>query len=165
MNPVAEEILSYLGTAEKGEDELAHYGMPRRSGRYPWGSGDDPYQHGRDFLSRVEELKKNGWTENAENIKKEFGISMKDYRNEKSWANYERRLRLVETAKAKSKDGKGPTEIGKEMGLSESTVRSLLNPDSEARMKQAAETVEFLKKQVAEKGMIDVGTEIGRAHV
>ena len=39
------------------EDILMHYGMPRRSGRYPWGSGDDPYQHGsRDFLGRIEEL-------------------------------------------------------------------------------------------------------------
>ena len=26
-------------------DELMHYGMPRRSGRYPWGSGENPYQH------------------------------------------------------------------------------------------------------------------------
>ena len=25
-------------------DYLMHYGMPRRSGRYPWGSGDRPYQ-------------------------------------------------------------------------------------------------------------------------
>ena len=94
MNPVVEEMLSYLGTAEK-EDALEHYGMPRRSGRYPWGSGDDPYQHGTtDFLSRVEELKKNGWTETAENIKKEFGenVTLEDYRNEKSWCNYERRL-------------------------------------------------------------------------
>ena len=32
MNPIAEEI-------------LMHYGMPRRSGRYPWGSGENPYQH------------------------------------------------------------------------------------------------------------------------
>ena len=40
------------------DDILMHYGMPRRSGRYPWGSGDNPYQHSGDFLSRVEELKK-----------------------------------------------------------------------------------------------------------
>ncbi|HAU85220.1 MAG TPA: hypothetical protein DCW90_06875 [Lachnospiraceae bacterium] len=26
------------------DDHLAHYGMPRRSGRYKWGSGKDPYQ-------------------------------------------------------------------------------------------------------------------------
>ena len=39
------------------DDILMHYGMPRRSGRYPWGSGDNPYQHSGDFLSRVEKLK------------------------------------------------------------------------------------------------------------
>lgn len=25
-------------------NDILHYGMPRRSGRYPWGSGDRPYQ-------------------------------------------------------------------------------------------------------------------------
>ena len=61
--------------AEEINDCLMHYGMPRRSGRYPYGSGEDPYQHGnRDLLGRIEELKKSGWTETAENVKKEFGI-------------------------------------------------------------------------------------------
>ena len=41
--------------------ELRHYGMPRRSGRYPWGSGKDPYQHTpRGFVERVTELRKSG---------------------------------------------------------------------------------------------------------
>ena len=140
------------------EDMLMHYGMPRRSGRYPWGSGDDPYQHGStDFLSRVEALKKKGWTETAENIKKEFGegVTLNDYRNEKTWCNYERRLRQVETAKRlRDKEGLNNTEIGRKMGINESTVRSLLNPDSESRMKIAANTADFLKKQVDEKGGI-----------
>lgn len=162
MNAIAEEILSYYGTAEKMNDELMHYGMPRRSGRYPWGSGEDPYQHNQDFLSRVAELKRQGWTETAENIKKVFGenVTLEDYRNEKSWCNYERRLLLVNRAKSLQADGKGATEIGKEMGLSESTVRSLLNPKSEERMKAAAETADFLKKQCDEKGMIDVGAGV-----
>ena len=161
MNPIAEEILSYFGTSD--DESLAHYGMPRRSGRYPWGSGEDPYQHGgQDFLSRVEELKKKGWTETAENIKKEFGenVTLSDYRNEKTWCNYERRLYQVERAKSLKADGKGYTEIGREMGLPESTVRSLLNSNSESRMKIAANTADFLKKQVDEKGMIDVGTGV-----
>ena len=83
MNPVAEEMLTYLGTAESG-DTLAHIGMPRRSGRYPWGSGEDPYQRTGDFLSRVEELKKSGWTETPENIKKDFGLTTTQYRTEKA---------------------------------------------------------------------------------
>ena len=35
------------------DDVLEHYGIKRRSGRYPWGSGDRPYQnsskHGNDY--------------------------------------------------------------------------------------------------------------------
>ena len=165
MNPVAEEILSnYDTTNPVAKDILMHYGMPRRSGRYPWGSGDDPYQHGSvDFLSRVEALKKKGWTETAENIKKEFGegVTLNDYRNEKTWCNYERRLRQVETAKRlRDKEGLNNTEIGRKMGINESSVRSLLNPDSESRMKIAANTADFLKKQVDKKGMIDVGADV-----
>ena len=165
MNPVAEEILSnYDTTNPVAKDILMHYGMPRRSGRYPWGRGDNDYQHGSvDFLSRVEALKKKGWTETAENIKKEFGegVTLNDYRNEKTWCNYERRLRQVETAKRlRDKEGLNNTEIGRKMGINESTVRSLLNPDSESRMKIAANTADFLKKQVDEKGMIDVGADV-----
>lgn len=28
----------------KSEDDILHYGMPKRSGRYPYGSGDRPFQ-------------------------------------------------------------------------------------------------------------------------
>lgn len=163
MNHVAEEIKSYYGSAES-EESLQHYGVKRRSGRYPWGSGEDPYQHAsRDFLGRVEELKKSGWTETPENIKKEFGLTTSQYRMEKSIAKDERRSLQVETAKRlKEKEGLGATEIGKKMGLNESTVRSLLNSDAEARMNEAKNTAEFIKKQVDKKGMVDVGTGVER---
>ena len=165
MNPIAEEILSYYGSKDES-DVILHYGMKYRSGRYPYGSGDDPYQHGRDFLGRIDELKKQGWTETAENIKKEFGenVTLSDYRNEKKWCEYERRLRNVETAKRlRDKEGLGPTEIGRRMGINESTVRSLLNPDSEAKMKIAKDTADFLKSKVDENehGMLDVGKGTG----
>ena len=75
MNPIVEEMRAIL----QG-DELYHYGVARRSGRYPYGSGEDPYQHNTDFLGRIELLKKDGWNETAENVKKEFGISLKEYR-------------------------------------------------------------------------------------
>lgn len=144
------------------EEVLMHYGMPRRSGRYPWGSGENPYQHGRDFLSRVEELKKQGWAETPENIKNEFGLTTTQYRIEKALAKDERRMLDVARAKSLREDGLGPTEIGREMGISESTVRSLLNEKSEARMTEAKKTAEFIKQQIDEKGMIDVGTGVER---
>ena len=164
MNPVVEEMLSYLSANDisESEDDIMHYGMPRRSGRYPWGSGDNPYQHGQDFLSRVEDLKKTGWTETPENIKEAFGLTTTQYRTEKALAKDERRMLQVATAKSLKQDGLGASEIGRKMGIPESTVRSLLNENSEARMNQAKKTADFLKEQVKKKGMIDVGTGVER---
>ena len=144
------------------EEMLMHYGMPRRSGRYPYGSGEDPYQHNTDFLGRIEELKKQGWTETPENIEKEFGLTTTQYRAEKAIAKSERRTLNVARAKSLMDDGKSFTEIGREMGVNESTVRSWLNEKSEARMKQARETADFIKSKIDEKGMIDVGTGVER---
>lgn len=158
MNPVAEDI-------------LMHYGMPRRSGRYPWGSGDDPYQHGRDFLSRVEELRKQNFTYTDENgktwtgdnaIAKSMGLSSTQFRKEVSFAKDERRMLNVATAKALQKDGLNPTDIGREMGVNESTVRSWLNEASEIRMNKARETADFIRNQIESKGMIDVGADVER---
>ena len=160
MSSVLDEMRAVLN----GEyDELFHYGTKFHSGRYPYGSGDQPFQHEGDFLTRVERLRKEGWKETAENVKKEFGMSLEDYRNEKSWANYTRRERQVARAKSLQEKGLGNSAIAKEMGLpNESTVRSLLNPKSEAKMLAAKQTADFLKAQVDAKGMIDVGKDVER---
>ena len=156
MNPIAEEM----------NDILIHYGIRRRSGRYPWGSGEDPYQHERDFLGRIEELKKSGWEETPENIKKEFGLTTTQYRAQKGIAKDERRMLNVARAKSLKEDGLGDSEIARrisqELGrdVNESTVRSWLNAKSESRMKQARETADFIKKNIDEKGMIDVGAGV-----
>ena len=143
---------------DQEDESLSHYGMPRRSGRYPWGSGENPYQHGGDFLVYVDQLKKLGWEETTENIKKTFGLTTADYRDLKSYANTERRMLQVATARRlRDKEGLGATEIGRRMGINESTVRTLLNEDSERRMNAVKNTADFLKQQVDEKRMIDVG--------
>lgn len=163
-NSLSEEIKSYIGCSNLTDDEfLEHYGMPRRSGRYPWGSGEDPYQHGSDdFLSRVEELKKNGWKETAENIRKEFGenVTLEDYRNEKAWCNYERRLYNVSRAKSLKSDGLNNSQIAKKMGVNESTVRSWFDAERDSRMRKASETADALKELVDKHGMIDVGKNV-----
>lgn len=165
---LADEILSHLGTSAIIEDEdniIMHYGIKRRSGRYPYGSGEEPYQHGSDFLSRVNEMKKAGFTYTDENgnvltgdkaIEKHFNLNSTEYRRQISWANYETRLRNISRAKSLRDDGLGPTAIGKVMGVNESTVRSYLNPDSENRLNQSMATVNMLREQVDAKGMIDV---------
>jgi DNA-binding NarL/FixJ family response regulator len=142
-------------------DELLHYGMPRRSGRYPWGSGKDPYQHSGDFLSRVDELTKKGMSE--KDIAESMGLTTSQLRTQKSLAKDERRQLEVDTAKGLREKGYSLNEIAKQMGYkNDSSVRSLLNEQSESRMKQAKQTADFLKKQVDEKGMIDVGVGVER---
>lgn len=148
MNPIAEEI-------------LMHYGMPRRSGRYPWGSGENPYQHSGDFLSRIDELKSQGMSDTE--IAKAMGLTTTQYRTQKSLAKDERRALDVARAKSLREDGLSLNEIAKEMGFAnDSSVRSLLNENSEVRMNQAKTTAEFIKKQIDEKGMIDVGAGVER---
>ena len=175
-------------------NELMHYGMPRRSGRYPWGSGKDPYQHCTDFLSRLQYMSSEGVSD--EDIAKTMGLTMEQFKIEKSFAiindmtkqgksekeiadvlgTSTTKVRLqktmikdghraveVEIAKDLREQGYSLNEIAKQMGYkNDSSVRSLLNAESESRMKQAEETAEFLRKQIEEKSMIDIGTGVER---
>jgi len=142
-------------------DELTHYGMPRRSGRYKWGSGKEPYQHAGDFESRVAELKNQGCSEKE--IAETIGLSINHLRIQQSLAKDERRLAKVDTAEALRAKGYTPTQIAKQMGYpSESSVRSLLNEKSKDRMNQAKATADLLRKEVDEKRMVDVGPGVER---
>ena len=146
------------------DDILIHYGMPRRSGRYPWGSGEDPYQRTGDFLSRVDDLKKQGLSEKE--IADGLGMTTTQLRNEKALAKNERRALEVARAKSLKEDGLGATEIAKKMSeelgrsINESTVRSWFNEKSAERMNKAKETADLLREQIKEKGMIDVGNGV-----
>lgn len=150
MNPYVEEM-----------NYLMHYGVPRRSGRYPWGSGENPYQHSGDFLSRIEGLKKEGKTEKE--IADELNLTTTQLRIQMSLAKDERRSLEVATAKSLREKGYSLNEIAEKMGYAnDSSVRSLLNENSEVRMNQAKATAAFLRKQIEEKGMIDVGVGVER---
>lgn len=155
------------------EEYLMHYGIRRRSGRYPWGSGDNPFQHEEGFLARVHELRdknfefvddKTGKTYTGDlAIAKSMGLTSTQFRTLLSIANNEHRRLEVERAKSLRADGKSLNEIAAIMGYkNDSSIRSLLNQDSEARMNAAQATADFLKKQVEEKGMIDVGVGVER---
>lgn len=161
-NPPLREL--YSAVIEEGEsldDVLEHYGTPRHSGRYPWGSGKDPYQHSGDFLARVNSLSSQGLSEKE--IAEQMGLNTSQLRIQKSLANAERRSLDVARAKSLRADGKSLNEIAREMGFeNDSSVRSLLNTHSEERMNKARKTADFLKEQIKEKGVIDVGTGVER---
>lgn len=143
------------------EDILMHYGVKRRSGRYPWGSGDNPYQHGGDFLARVEELQRLGKTEKQ--IADELHFSTTDLRMQVRVAKHERRALQADRARSLREDGKTLDEIASILGYAnDSSVRALLNENTAANKNKAQATAEILKKELAEKGAIDVGTGVER---
>ena len=143
------------------EDILMHYGVKRRSGRYPWGSGENPYQHGGDFLARVEELQRLGKTEKE--IADELHLSTTDLRMQVRVAKHERRALQADRARSLREDGKTLDEIASILGYAnDSSVRALLNENTAANKNKAQATAEILKKELAEKGAIDVGTGVER---
>lgn len=148
MNPIAEDI-------------LMHYGVKRRSGRYPWGSGDNPYQHSGDFLSRIEELKSSGKSEKE--IADELGLTTTQLRIQKQLASHERRNLEADRARSLREDGKSLNEIAAIMGYkNDSSIRALLNENTAANKNQARITADILKKELETKGMLDVGVGVER---
>lgn len=159
------EISHCYVSDEMEDDELYHYGIKRRSGRYPWGSGDNPYQRSEDFYIKVNELRDEGISdkeivkalglENTTQLRFFYNKSKDDLRRDK-----------IAYIKSAQKDGKSNVQIGIELGekynpdhspIGESTVRSLLDSDREARMNQSMKAAQNLKKLCDEKGILDVG--------
>lgn len=142
-------------------NSLMHYGMPRRSGRYPWGSGEDPYQHSGDFASRVQELRRKGLSDKE--VAKAVGCkNTSDLRAKYSLEISKRRADQIAAARSMLADGHTQAEVARAMDIPESTLRSLLNERSAARTNAAAKAADALRTIVAEKGMIDVGTGVER---
>ncbi len=142
------------------DDYLMHIGKGHldggNSGRYPWGSGENPYQHESSFLNRVNELRKSGMTDPQ--IAKALGLkSSYDLRAKQTIEVNE--LRAIRSASAWKlhQKGYGPTEIGRIMGIPESTVRNYLNPHYKAKENVVESTANVLKKHIDEKGAIDIG--------
>lgn len=144
------------------DEYLEHYGTPRHSGRYPWGSGKDPYQHTYHFVSQYQDYKNQGLTEKE--IASAMGIV--NHRGEgdvsKLRARYSRAREgmrkdmVAQVVKLKEK-GYSNTAIGRELGINESSVRSYLNPISKSRMEQMEMTETVLKNAIKDKNIIDVG--------
>lgn len=136
-------------------DELYHYGIKRRSGRYPWGSGAKKSRNASDFLSTVDVLEKDGF--NEKQIAEYFGLQTKQLRAYKSNAHNEvRAAKAVMALRLKDK-GYSNSEIGRRMGINESSVRSLLDPAISMRKNASTNTAEMLEKEIASKKYIDVG--------
>ena len=161
MNPIEKDLRSYFGITSES-NILEHYGTKRHSGRYPWGSGDNPYQHSGDFLSRVEELKKKGLSEKEiletinGSLPDEYKMGLTEFRTAHRKAGHDRKALEYDQIRALKDDGLGWKEIGDKLGMSESSVRSKYNNAIGEKASQAEKIAATLKEEVDKKGMIDI---------
>mgnify|MGYP000940641577 CR=1 FL=1 len=146
------------------EPEIAHYGILRKSGRYPWGSGENPNQRNKAFLDYVKDLENQGMT--TVEIARGLGeylpdgetVSTRKLVAAMAIAKNEQRAARVSQAERLKEAGHSNVEIGRIMGgLNESTVRSLLDPAAKENQSQLITTANMLKDQIKEKTYLDVG--------
>lgn len=144
-------------------DILVHYGMPRRSGRYPWGSGEHPFQSRESFTGYLKTLREQGL--NEKEVAYAVGLTTEQLRIQEAVANNEQRN--IDVARAKDlRYNKGyslqkVTEMMSDRGYkSDSSIRALLDIDVEGRKNAARGASNFLKEQVDKYGMVDVSSGV-----
>ena len=150
------ELFDDMSISDYLDDFLEHYGTPRHSGRYPWGSGEK-YQRSRNFYSTVYDLRKQGYPDseiatmlgvrNASELKMKYSIANAEVRA----SDRARVIRLKDKGYSKS-------EIGRIMGKNESSIRSLLDEVYNERSNKIKATADVLKNDLNNSdGFIDIG--------
>jgi hypothetical protein len=140
------------------DDDLIHYGILRKSGRYPWGSGGPEKASNKGFLDMVSDFKKSGMTDVE--IARGLGISTTALRAAKSIAKNEQKAADIATAQKYKEHGMSNVAIGEKMGINESSVRSLLSDGAQYKSDRLETVSNVLKDQVDTKGYLDVGTGV-----
>lgn len=137
---------------------LKHIGTPRHSGRYPWGSGKTPNQRGEDLLGYVSAMKKKGMSE--VDIAKSRGLNTNELRGLISIENNRRTAARAAMAFRLKEKGYSYAAIGKRMGISDHTVKSLLDPSTTEKNKIIENIASSLKGEVNENKYVDVGAGV-----
>ena len=152
----------YRGDIQDSKRDLGHYGTPRHSGRYPWGSGENPYQRNESFLGKVQELKNAKGPDgkrlfNEKQIAASMNMNTSDLRKKISLAAAENRNYLAQEAFRLREKGMSTSAIARRMGKNESSVRLLLDEEVNERMNAKVKNATLLKKRLETNPYIDVG--------
>ncbi len=144
-----EDFLMHVGRSK--ED-----GAPVGSGRYPKGSGENPYQHDDGtFLGTVKKLRKAGMSEKE--ICQYFNMNSSEFRAKLSVDRNAKRAEDISRARILYDKGYSYTEIGRQMGVNESVVRNWMKNTLEERALKTTNVANSLKEAVAQKKYVDVG--------
>lgn len=134
---------------------IEHYGTPRHSGRYPWGSGEDPLTMDRKMTSYFQNMKRSGVSEKQ--IADTLGIKVEDVRQWNSTAKYN--IKVAEVAEAEKLRAKRMSNvaIGQQLGRDEGYVRALLSEKTERDLEARKQLNNMLIDEVKKNRFVDVG--------
>ena len=140
-------------------DHVEHYGTPRHSGRYPWGSGKNP-QRSKNWITRADELHKQGLSDKE--VAKALGMNTGEYRARRKIYGNDVKMEEIRRCVRMRETGMSPTAISKETGIPESTVRSYLQPNKANRVTRTETIAKGLLQQLETKPYLDVGEGVNR---
>lgn len=148
--------------SDEEEGELKHYGILRKSGRYPWGSGSSELTRSQSFQGMVATLKVQGVSEKE--IARAMGLVDKDgnpsitqLRDTITIAK--ETTVMAETNQAVTLRDKGwsPKAIGEHMGIPASTVTLRLANSEKEKKQSLKSTADMVRGEVERHQIVDIG--------
>lgn len=149
------------------DDDRLDYGILRKSGRYPWGSGKDVYTRSQDFDGYVKDLKAKGLKDKeiAEVIgmmaPDDKGFSIADLRDARTISKEE--IVAEQTTRAVTMRDRGVSidAISKELGIPGPTVRLRLKNSEAEKKTSLRNTADIIRKNVDDHDIVDIGKGVG----
>ena len=151
---------------------LAHYGILRRSGRYPWGSGNNVVTRSKSFIDYISELEAQGltqveiargigqYTPDPKNGRPKKPVSTTELRALKSIAKNQIKQAEIAQAQRLADKGWSVAAIARKMERPDSSIRALLAPGAKDKANVVMNIADMLKREVDAKKYIDVGTGV-----
>jgi hypothetical protein len=137
------------------EEHLAHIGVIRRSGRYPWGSGQPEDTRNRDFIQQNKMLRNANYSEKQR--ADSFGMTVKELRAQVSTAKAQQQEATYHEVRRLKDKGMSNSDIGRQMEKNESSIRAILERGEKDNKDAIQTTATMLRNEVAKKKYIDVG--------
>lgn len=150
--------IEYTGFIKDAPEDLSQYGTPRHSGRYPWGSGENPYQRYKNFTGYVRGLQNDGVS--LADIAKSMNISRDKLQARLSIAKDEVFKADVALYRKLKEKGWSRSAIARKMGVNESTLRGYDDNEKIARHDLTMSTANLLEEEVKAHKFVEVGKGI-----
>ena len=136
-------------------DELQHEGVLERSGRFPWGSGEHPFQRLGGAHGEYMRLKKEGLGDKE--IADNLGCTVTQLRARNALYNADKSRHYIAECVNLADKGESNLAIAKKLGISETSVRNYLKASAGVRRDQMFAAMNAIKDTIGEHGFVNVG--------